>query len=101
MVDRRQWLTTAMFGGFAARPGVADTAAQSIPERQAQEIVDGLKNVSRKVRLWLRHSPYRSHRVVENIRQSGLDQEPMAQVFVDLRQFPPSPRTIENPPPLY
>jgi putative ABC transport system permease protein len=39
--------------------------------------------------------------VVENIRQLGLDQEPMAQVFVDLRQFPPSPRTIENSPPIY
>ena len=49
MVDRRQLLTTAMFGGFAARPGAADTAAQSIPERQAQEIVDGLKNVSRAI----------------------------------------------------
>ena len=39
--------------------------------------------------------------VVENIRQLGLDQEPMAQVFVDLRQFPPSPRTIESSPPIY
>jgi hypothetical protein len=47
MVDRRQLLKTAMFGGFVARPGTA--AAQSIPERQAQELVDGLKNVSRAI----------------------------------------------------
>jgi len=45
MVDRRQLLKTAMFGGFAARPGAAEAAAQAIPERQAQEIVDVLKSV--------------------------------------------------------
>ena len=39
--------------------------------------------------------------VVENIRQLGLDQEPIAQVFVDLRQFPPVPRLVESSPPLY
>ncbi len=39
--------------------------------------------------------------VVENIRQLGLDQEPIAQVFVDLRQFPPAPRVVESSPPLY
>src|SRR2546428_2140965 len=49
MVDRRQLLKTAMFGGFAARPSVAAAAAQSIPERQTQEIVDVLKNVSKAI----------------------------------------------------
>jgi predicted permease len=39
--------------------------------------------------------------VVENIRQLGLDQEPVPQVFVDLRQFPPAPRLVESSPPLY
>ena len=47
MVDRRQLFKTAMFGGFAARPGSADAATQPIPERQAQEIVDALKSVGR------------------------------------------------------
>jgi putative ABC transport system permease protein len=40
--------------------------------------------------------------VVDNIRQLGLDQEPVAQVFVDLRQFPPAPRVVvQNSPPIY
>jgi putative ABC transport system permease protein len=39
--------------------------------------------------------------VVDNIRQLGLEQEPIAQVFVDLRQFPPLPRIVENSPPIY
>ena len=39
--------------------------------------------------------------VVENIRQLGLDQEPVAQVFVDLRQFPPLPRVLGSSPPMY
>jgi hypothetical protein len=47
MVDRRELLKNAVFGGFVARPGTA--AAQSIPERQAQELVDGLKNVTRAI----------------------------------------------------
>jgi predicted permease len=38
--------------------------------------------------------------VVDSIRQLGLDQEP-AQVFVDLRQFPPPRRVVETSPPLY
>jgi putative ABC transport system permease protein len=38
--------------------------------------------------------------IVDNIRQLGLDQEP-AQVFVDLRQFPASPRVLSSAPPLY
>jgi putative ABC transport system permease protein len=36
--------------------------------------------------------------VVEDIRQFGLDQEPVAQVFVDFRQFPPSPLVLANTP---
>jgi putative ABC transport system permease protein len=39
--------------------------------------------------------------VVDSIRQLGLEQEPIAQVFVDLRQFPPPPRVVEGSPPLY
>ena len=49
MVDRRELLKTAMFGGFAAHPGVPVAAAQPMPERQAQEMVDGLRNVSRAI----------------------------------------------------
>jgi hypothetical protein len=50
MVDRRQLLKTAMFGGFAARPDTADAAAQAaLPERQAREIVDVLKGVSKAI----------------------------------------------------
>jgi hypothetical protein len=49
MVDRRQLLKTAMFGGFAARD-TADAAAQAaLPERQAREIVDVLKGVSKAI----------------------------------------------------
>jgi hypothetical protein len=47
MVDRRQLLKTAMFGGLAAHPETA--GAQSASERQTQEIVDGLKNVTRAI----------------------------------------------------
>jgi hypothetical protein len=50
MVDRRQLLKTAMFGGFAARPDTADAPAQAaLPERQAREIVDVLKGVSKAI----------------------------------------------------
>jgi hypothetical protein len=49
MVDRRQLLKTAMFGGFAARPGTADAAAQSASERLEREIVDALKGVSKTI----------------------------------------------------
>ena len=38
MVDRRQLLRNAVFGGFVARPGIS--AEQSLPERQAQERPD-------------------------------------------------------------
>jgi hypothetical protein len=49
MVDRRQLLKTAMFGGFVARPDTADAAAQALPERQAREIVDVLKSVGKAI----------------------------------------------------
>jgi len=49
MVDRRQLLKTAMFGGFAARPGTADAAAQSASERLEREIVDALKGVGKTI----------------------------------------------------
>jgi putative ABC transport system permease protein len=39
--------------------------------------------------------------VVENIRQLGSDRESVAQVFVDLRQFPPLTRVVESSPPMY
>lgn len=47
MVDRRQLLRNAVFGGFVARPGIA--AEQSLPERQAQELVEGMKSISRAI----------------------------------------------------
>jgi hypothetical protein len=47
VVDRRDLLKTAVFGGFVARPATA--AAQSIPERQAQEMIDGLRNISKAI----------------------------------------------------
>lgn len=49
MVERRQLLKAAMFGGFVTRPGTADASAQAIPDRQANEIVDVLKNLSRAI----------------------------------------------------
>jgi len=49
MVDRRQLLKTAMFGGFAARPGTPGAAAQSASERLEREIVDALKGVSKTI----------------------------------------------------
>jgi hypothetical protein len=49
MVDRRQLLKTAMFGGFAARPGTADAADQSASERLERELVDAVKGVSKTI----------------------------------------------------
>jgi hypothetical protein len=50
MVERRQLLKAAMFGGLVTHPGMAvDGSAQSIPDRQANEIVDALKNVSKAI----------------------------------------------------
>jgi hypothetical protein len=49
MVERRQLLKAAMFGGFVAQSDNADVAAQPMPDRQAREIVDVLKNVSRAI----------------------------------------------------
>ena len=47
MVDRRHLLKTAMLGGFAARPD--STSDQSQSERQTQEIVEGLRSLSRAI----------------------------------------------------
>ena len=47
MVDRRHLIKTAMFGGFVGRPDV--TSDQSMSERQAQEIVDGLRSLRRAI----------------------------------------------------
>ena len=47
MVDRRDLIKTAMFGGFVGRPDA--TPDQSAAERQMQEVVDGLRSVSRAI----------------------------------------------------
>ena len=47
MVDRRQLLKTAIFGGLAPRLDITGAAAQSIPDREAREIIDALQRISR------------------------------------------------------
>lgn len=47
MVDRRQILKTTMLSGFIARPDAASD--QSASERQLQEVVDGLRSVTRAI----------------------------------------------------
>ena len=87
--------------GFGDNDRAGQPPVMLIDRTVARSGLLGDSPVGRHVYLGSGTTPVEVIGVVDNIRQLGLDQPPTAQVFVDLRQFPPSPRVVEGSPPLY
>jgi predicted permease len=79
--------------GFSERDGAGQPAVMLINRTVARSGLLGEDPIGKRVYA-LGPVPIEVVGVVEDIRMLGLDQEPVAQAFVDFRQFPPPPLVL-------
>jgi putative ABC transport system permease protein len=77
--------------GFTETDGAGQPRVMLINQTVARSGFLGEKPLGTHVYVGGGTDPVEIVGIVEDIRQFGLDKDPIAQVFVDFRQFPPSP----------